>query len=117
MSDNQKSASSCCCSSAGDEIGTSAIVPTSRNLLELGSQNEATCPVMPGMPVNKTSAEAAGLFRDYRVGVTGSAARDADHGSTATPPTNTPAQRDKHCAAWTGFRGAKTLTRKTRTCK
>ncbi len=66
MSDNQKSASSCCCSSAGDEIGTSAIVPTSRNLLELGSQNEATCPVMPGMPVNKTSAEAAGLFRDYR---------------------------------------------------
>ena len=66
MSENQNRTSACCCSGAADKIDTSAIDPTAKNLLDLGSQNETTCPVMPGTPVNKTVAEAAGLFRDYR---------------------------------------------------
>ncbi|MDZ4267002.1 MAG: YHS domain-containing protein [Mycobacterium sp.] len=66
MSDQQLSSPSCCCSGATDEIDTSAIDPTARNLLDPGAQDETTCPVMPGTPVNKTVAEAAGLFRDYR---------------------------------------------------
>lgn len=51
MSDNQD-AKSTCCSGSTDDLDTD----------DLGT----TCPVMPGTPVDKAAAEAAGLFRDYR---------------------------------------------------
>lgn len=51
--------SSCC--------STSAPAPGGReNLLDgTTGADMTTCPVMTGTPVNKATAEAAGLFRDY----------------------------------------------------
>ena len=51
--------SSCC--------STSAPAPGGReNLLDAaGGADMTTCPVMEGTPVNKATAVAAGLFRDY----------------------------------------------------
>ena len=64
MTDHTKPTSSCCCGPA-QTSDTTVINPAAKNLLDpvLG---ETTCPVMPGTPVNKAAAEAAGLFRDYR---------------------------------------------------
>lgn len=65
MSDNENPTSSCCCSGSPQDLGTTVINPAAMNLLEPAA-DETTCPVMPGRPVDKTAAEAAALFRDYR---------------------------------------------------
>lgn len=65
MSDNRKTESSCCCIGSTDDLDATVIDSAARNLLD-PAEDRTTCPVMPGTPVDKTSAEAAGLFRDYR---------------------------------------------------
>ena len=65
MADHTNPTSSCCCNGPAHEADTFVINPAAKNLLELDG-DETTCPVMPGTPVNKAAAEAAGLFRDYR---------------------------------------------------
>ena len=52
---------SSCCSTSGS-------VPGGReNLLDATTGDDmTTCPVMTGSPVSKATAEAAGLFRDYK---------------------------------------------------
>ncbi|MGQ9405993.1 YHS domain-containing protein [Mycolicibacterium gilvum] len=64
MSDNKNLTSSCCCSGSTQDLDTTVINPAATNLLD-PAPDQTTCPVMPGTPVDKTAAEAAGLFRDY----------------------------------------------------
>lgn len=65
MTDHNNLASSCCCSGSAQVFDSTIVDPAASNLLDPATE-EATCPVMPGTPVNKAAAEAAGLFRDYR---------------------------------------------------
>lgn len=65
MSDNKNATPSSCCSGSTHDPDTTVISPETTNLLD-PAVDETTCPVMPGRPVKKTVAEAAGLFRDYR---------------------------------------------------
>ncbi len=64
MSNNETAASSCC-GGASPQIRRTGHHLEARNLLAPAG-DATTCPVMPGTPVDKTAAEAAGLFRDYR---------------------------------------------------
>lgn len=50
-------ATSSCCHTPAPEGHTDLLATTSDHATE--------CPVMPGTVVNKATAEAAGLFRDY----------------------------------------------------
>jgi len=52
--------SSCCSTSAPAPGGRENLLDTTT-----GGADMTTCPVMEGTPVNKATAEAAGLFRDY----------------------------------------------------
>ena len=65
MSDNENLTSSCCCSGPTQDLDATVINPGAKDLLDPAT-DETTCPVMPGTPVKKAAAEAAGLFRDYR---------------------------------------------------
>jgi YHS domain-containing protein len=64
MSDNHDTESSCCTGSTHD-LDKPVVKPAAENVLDPAT-DPTTCPVMPGTPVDKTAAEAAGLFRDYR---------------------------------------------------
>ncbi|MDA2894341.1 YHS domain-containing protein [Mycolicibacterium sp. BiH015] len=63
MFNDNRPTTSCCCGST-PHIEAAVLTPGARNLLD--TEEQTTCPVMPGSPVNKAVAEAAGLFRDYR---------------------------------------------------
>jgi YHS domain-containing protein len=65
MSDNKNVTSSCCCSGPKTRPRRDGHQSWGQNLLDPAT-DETTCPVMPGTPVKKAAAEAAGLFRDYR---------------------------------------------------
>ena len=61
MNDTTGQTSSCC-----GHTPHSPVEPEGRpNLMGATEDDMATCPVMEGRPVVKSTAEAAGLFRDY----------------------------------------------------
>ena len=64
MTNHNNLTPSCCCGPA-QTSDTNVIKPAAKNLLD-PAPGATTCPVMPGTPVDKAAAEAAGLFRDYR---------------------------------------------------
>ncbi len=59
---NDTQATSSCCSTSAPNPSTAG---NGRDNLLGGAGDMTTCPVMVGSPVNKTAAEAAGLFRDF----------------------------------------------------
>lgn len=63
MTNELQATSSCCSTSAPNP----AAVGNGRENLMGGSESDdmTTCPVMVGTPVNKSGAEAVGLYRDY----------------------------------------------------
>lgn len=61
MNDTTDQASSCC--GGHDHAPVQADGRT--NMMGSSDEDMATCPVMEGRPVDKTAAEAAGLYRDY----------------------------------------------------
>jgi len=65
MTNNLEATSSCCSTSPSAPIA--AVAGHGReNLMASGAADDmTTCPVMVGNPVSKTTAEAAGLYRDY----------------------------------------------------
>lgn len=64
MSDNETAASGCC-GGASPQIQRAGHQLAGRNL-RVPAGDATTCPVLPGMTVDPTAAEAAGRFRDYR---------------------------------------------------
>ena len=62
MTNDLQATSSCCSTSAPNPA---AAGNGHGNLLGGTSDDVTTCPVMVGTAVNKTAAEAAGLYRDY----------------------------------------------------
>src|SRR5699024_412969 len=61
LNDPTDQASSCCSHTSHSSVESEG----RPNLMGAAEDDMATCPVMEGRPVVKSTAEAAGLFRDY----------------------------------------------------